>query len=214
MTRVSGLRSRFSRCLVISLAATVTAAFGLVKFLSSTQLFGLSVVFDFYLLALFWVLVLWALGLFRSAPPAQPERTLDNVSWHLDSAHEAGAPESRAALVGGLFLSWVVRREGLSRAGQEGMDEALSRFLEGISNLVHLYEAFGGKLTTGILRPEFAAFATQYLAPDAGAYFDDLAVVLGPHPFAIEPADHQIAQVHDLIDQRYGAWKPDEGSGP
>nr|BAJ06911.1 putative uncharacterized protein [uncultured bacterium] len=209
MTNEPKLKTRAGRFSTLGLMVLITIAFGVLKLCVSEPLLGLSAFVDFYALALLWVGVLWLLGVFGSARPEGESAvvTLDNLDWHLESVRKADLPESRAASVGGLYLSWLIEREGLIRENLVGLDESISLYLRGGLDVAQLYEDFGGKLTTDLLKPQFSEFSLSYLEPSTGAYFDDLELVLGVDAFGVDPGDWHVKELHRLIDQRFESWK-------
>jgi hypothetical protein len=199
--------SPLGRVLVVAAAVLITALFAWAKTTQPTPLLGLSSTFDFYVLALAWVAALWLVGVFDRSSAKHPlEITLDDLSWHLDSVRQAHLDDSRAAWIGGLFLSWLVAKGGVEAQALEGLEESLDEVDGTGRGIAQLYEIFGEKLTTGCLTPRFAAFSTEYLSPETGAYFDDLEKELGPFPYAVDLTEDRIRRVHSRIDKKFKSW--------
>lgn len=161
-----------------------------------------------YSLGTLWLLLLWFLGTIRSGSRAAREDvTLDNMDWHLDQVRSANLPDSRAAIPGGCFLSWLLTRDLLEASQLVGLDETIADFRKGRENVAELYENFGAKLRTSILAPEIVPFAKQYFDVRRGDFVDDLEGILSPDPFAAEPTSEHLHILHEAIDGRLRQWR-------
>jgi hypothetical protein len=200
--------SFLARIVVLSAAAVLSIGVSIAKLQHPRPLLGLSHVFDIFVLALVWVAALWSIGLLKEGePPTDRDRALENADWHLDTVRAANLPDERALIPGGVLVSWLLSRNLLEPAAVVGIDQS---FLdaEGSTSVVELFEAFGGKLSTGAIRPEARAFVSRYLEAEEDGFFDDLERCFVGEPFSREPDAARLEQIFEIVDRRLEIFDP------
>lgn len=135
------------------------------------------------------------------------EGVFDDWQWHLEGAFPKGRAPEHAYVHIGVFAAWLANHHLLADPARDEWVAELTALHDRTSPPSALREPTHGRLTSEMLTPEGAAFASAYYAPEYG-YARDWQRVFGRQADTYDVPDtwESYGRMEPVLDERYAEW--------